>query len=146
MAPPAKAAARLDPLAQRPRSLFACPLRRRAWRRRRARRSRRAALAGSALALGTGLWACGVLGLSHLSLPYALSYHPGLVFAGWLAGLVFMLLGLALAGRPGRPIDTLAGAVVLALGVSLCEMGLLLGLGALPGIAWAWWGGAPRGM
>ena len=97
-------------------------------------------LAGSALALGTGLWACGVLGLSHLSLPYALSYHPGLVFAGWLAGLVFMLLGLALAGRPGRPIDTLAGAVVLALGVLLCEMGLLMGLGALPGIAWAWWG------
>ena len=44
-------------------------------------------LAGAALALGTGLWACGVLGLSHLSLPYALSYHPGLIFAGWLAGV-----------------------------------------------------------
>jgi diguanylate cyclase (GGDEF)-like protein len=97
-------------------------------------------LVGAALALGTGLWACGVLGLSHLSLPYALSYHPGLIFAGWLAGVVFMLLGLALAGRPCRPIDTLAGAAVLALGVVLCEMGLLLGLGALPGIEWAWWG------
>ncbi len=97
-------------------------------------------LLGSALALATGLWGAQVLGLSHRGLPYELAYHPALTLAGWLAAVVFMVLGLALAGRPGRPIDTLMGAAVVAAGVVLTELGFVLALRPTPGIVWAWWG------
>ncbi len=97
-------------------------------------------LLGSALALATGLWGAQVLGLSHRGLPYELAYQPALALAGWLAAVVFMVLGLALAGRPGRPIVTLMGAAVVAAGVVLSELGFLLALRPTPGIAWAWWG------
>ncbi|OYY60504.1 MAG: hypothetical protein B7Y51_11675 [Burkholderiales bacterium 28-67-8] len=97
-------------------------------------------LLGSALALATGLWGAQVLGLSHRGLAYAQAYHPALTLAGWLAAVAFMALGLALAGRPGRPIDTLMGSAVVAAGVVLTEMGFLLALSPSPGVAWAWWG------
>ncbi len=97
-------------------------------------------LLASALALGTGLWGAQVLGLSHHGLTYPQAYHPALTPAGWLAAVVVMALGLYLGGRPGRPIDTLLGAVVFAAGVVLTEMGFLLALSPSPGITWLWWG------
>ncbi len=95
-------------------------------------------LLGGALALATGLWGAQILGLSYRILPYPLAYHPALTFAAWLAAVVFMALGLALAGRPGRPIDTLMGCAVVAGGMVLTEMGFLLSLSPSPGIAWTW--------
>ncbi len=97
-------------------------------------------LLGSALALASGLWAAQVLGLSHLKLPYAVGYRPGLMFLGWLGAVVFMAGGLALAARPGRLTDTFTGAAILAAGVVLTELGFLLALSARPGISWDWWG------
>ena len=97
-------------------------------------------LMGSALALACGLWGSQVLGLSHLKLPYAVSYHPALTFLGLLGAVVFMAVGLALAGRPGRLIDTLAGSAVIAAGAVLTEMGFVMALDPRPGIVWSWWG------
>ena len=97
-------------------------------------------LLGSALALATGLWGAQVLGLSHRGLAYAQAYPLALTLAGWLAAVAFFALGLALAGRRGRPLDTLMGTAVVAAGVVLTEMGFLLALTPSPGIVWAWWG------
>jgi diguanylate cyclase (GGDEF)-like protein len=97
-------------------------------------------LVGSALALACGLWGAQVLGLSHLKLPYAVGYPAALTLLVWLAAVVFMAAGMALAGRPRRPLDTLTGSAVLAAGVVLTELGFVQALSPSPGIVWAWWG------
>lgn len=94
-------------------------------------------LAGSAVALATGLWSSAVVGLDAASLPFDLGYHPALSFGVWLASAAFCSFGLLLGAVPRATGASLGlGAGLLACGIFASQVLFIQSLGLLPGVIW----------
>ena len=105
--------------------------------RRLGRAERLPWLAGAALALGCGLWAAAVLGLTnHLSRVDA-GFDATLAGAAALAALTLGLAGINWVYSAGSArLQGLAGAAVLGAAALAAQVLLLLSLGLKPGIGW----------
>jgi len=95
-------------------------------------------LGGAALSLGTGIWSLHVIGVSSLSLPFAVGYHPVSTLLVWLGASLLALLGLgAVSGRLVTLPRVAFGATLLGAGIATAQLGAMLSLGMRPGIDWA---------
>ncbi len=94
-------------------------------------------LVGSALGLGTGLWAVHVIGLAAQTVPFELAFRPWGAMGVWMAAVAVGLAGLGWAAA--RVISTgtiVVGSAVLGLGIIAVQVSAVLTLGLRPGIDW----------
>ena len=93
-------------------------------------------LAGAGLALGTGICSAVALGLAAQPSSYPVGHHPALLWV-WLTAAAMCALGLGAAGSRKAGTWALAvGAGSLGVGMVLPQVGVLLSIGAQPGLNW----------
>ncbi len=100
------------------------------------RRARWVQWAAASAALGTGVWAAMLLGLSSQSLDYPLGFRALGLLAAWLGAALPAALALALLLRWLRPAAVLAAGGLIACGALLAQVLLVQAAGTSPGLHW----------
>lgn len=88
------------------------------------------------LALGAGIWAGTIVGISSQGLPYDVGYHPAKVLAVLVGACTVAAGVLALTTRYRGLPTQVVGAVVLAVMAASVQMGVIWSVGPAPGLKW----------
>lgn len=102
-------------------------------------RSRAAAaghVAAGTLALGSGLWAAMVIGITAQAWAFPIGYRLDAVAAGWSLALLLCLLPVAWLSWRRSLLAMLVGGLLLAAAATAVQSLVLWSLGLLPGLQW----------